>query len=70
MAGDRSVTQGITPAVEMIHQLPGRVRFRVPALRMDQWVACYLEQRLAACAGIRQVGAGVAEGRIDFVIFF
>ena len=57
------MTESMTPAVEMIHQLPGRARFRVPALRVDQRVARYLKQRLAACAGIRQVTVNPATAK-------
>lgn len=58
------MTESSTPAVEVIHQLSGRARFRVPMLRMDQRVALYLERRLPECAGIRQVAVSPATGKV------
>ena len=58
------MTESSTPAVEVIHQLSGRARFRVPMLRMDQRVARYLERRLPECAGIRQVAVSPATGKV------
>ena len=42
-------------AVELIHQIPGRSRFRVPALRRDGRMAFFLQRELLGCTGIRQV---------------
>ncbi|HSO62873.1 MAG TPA: HAD-IC family P-type ATPase, partial [Desulfobacterales bacterium] len=58
------MTESSTPAVEVIHQLSGRARFRVPAIRMDQRVARYLERRLPECAGIRQVAVSSATAKV------
>ena len=58
------MTESSTPAVEVIHQLSGRARFRVPVLRMDQRVARYLERRLPECAGIRQVAVSPATAKV------
>lgn len=58
------MTESSTPAVEVIHHLSGRARFRVPALRVDQRVARYLEQRLPECAGIRQVAVSPTTAKV------
>jgi Ca2+-transporting ATPase len=47
------VSKGRAAAVELIHQLPGRARFRVPQLRQDQLAGAFLERELENCPGIR-----------------
>ncbi|RPJ04124.1 MAG: hypothetical protein EHM37_23685, partial [Deltaproteobacteria bacterium] len=68
MTGDREVTESRTQTVQVIHQLSGRARFMVPALRRDQRVARYLERRLADCAGIRQVAVNPTTAKV--LVFF
>ena len=40
---------------ECVHVIPGRARFRIPALRHSETVAEALRRRLSAMAGIHQV---------------
>jgi Ca2+-transporting ATPase len=46
--------------VEVIHEISGRARFRVPVLKADRRTAVYLQQELRVCPGIRQVAVSPA----------
>jgi Ca2+-transporting ATPase len=50
--------------VEVIHEISGRARFKVPALREERRIAAYLERELRECAGIRQVTASPTTAKV------
>jgi Ca2+-transporting ATPase len=54
MTLNRGSVENSAQGVELIHQVPGRARFKVPALRTDRRMARFLERRLTEHAGIRQ----------------
>jgi Ca2+-transporting ATPase len=64
MRADCELTEGEAAAVEVIHQMPGRARFRVPALRKDRRTAFFLQRELEECPGIRQVVASPATAKV------
>ncbi|MBN1103114.1 MAG: cation-transporting P-type ATPase, partial [Deltaproteobacteria bacterium] len=48
----------------MVHQLPGRVRFRVPALRGSESLKTYVLGELGLSAGVRRVSASASTGSL------
>jgi Ca2+-transporting ATPase len=50
--------------VEVIHELPGRARFRVPELKNDRPRSEYLQRALLQCEGIRQVAVSSATAKV------
>jgi P-type Ca2+ transporter type 2C len=55
MTADRERIEDGATRVELIHQISGRARFRVPALRKDRRAAFFLQRELLECPGIRQI---------------
>jgi Ca2+-transporting ATPase len=50
--------------VEVIHEISGRARFKVPVLSKERRIAAYLERELRECAGIRQVAASPTTAKV------
>ena len=50
--------------IEVIHSLPGRIRFRIKSLQFDSDLARDLEAKLAAIKGITEVGASPSTGSL------
>ena len=57
MTADSHKTEHDANLAELIHQVPGRARFRVPALRWDERRVWFLQRELLECPGVRQVAA-------------
>ncbi len=55
MAADGDNVRPDAEPAELIHQVSGRARFRVPALRRDERRACFLQRELLDRPGVRQV---------------
>lgn len=49
--------------VTIIHRMPGRARFSIPALYRSEFVARFLEENLPACEPIHHVSANPVTGR-------
>lgn len=50
--------------VKVIHQLPGRARFKIRQMRGKRSLAVYLERSLGACKGILRVSANPTTGSV------
>jgi Heavy metal associated domain 2 len=50
--------------IQVLHSLPGRIRFRVKSLQYDDDLARDMETKLAAIKGIAEVGASPATGSL------
>jgi Ca2+-transporting ATPase len=64
MRADCEPIEGEAAVVEVIHQIPGRVRVRVPALRKDRRTAFFLQRELLESPGIRQVVVSPATAKV------
>ncbi|MDO8943873.1 MAG: HAD-IC family P-type ATPase, partial [Desulfobacterales bacterium] len=64
MTAGCELIEGGAAVVELIHQIPGRARFRVPALRKDRRMAFFLQGELLECPGIRQVMVSPATAKM------
>jgi len=64
MRADCELTEGEAAVVEVVHQIPGRARFRVPALRKDRRTVFFLQRELLECPGIRQVVVSPATAKV------
>ena len=49
--------------VTIVHRMPGRARFGIPALYRSEFVAQFLEENLLACEPIHRVSANPVTGR-------
>ncbi|MEW6664927.1 MAG: HMA2 domain-containing protein [Thermodesulfobacteriota bacterium] len=50
--------------LEVIHHIPGRVRFRIPALRGSEALRLHVERELSVSQGIRSVSASAGTGTV------
>ena len=48
----------------VLHELPGRVRFWLPSLGRERYVAVALERQLASLPGVRAVSASCVTGAV------
>nr|MCU0605266.1 cation-transporting P-type ATPase [Desulfobacterales bacterium] len=64
MTADNEKTAPAGAPAELIHQVPGRARFRVPALKGDGRAVRFLQRELLECPGVRQVAASVVTATV------
>ena len=64
MTTDSSKIEHDPASAELIHQIPGRARFRISALRRDERTACFLQRELLECHGVRQVAASAVTATV------
>ena len=57
------IEDGAAP-VKLIHKLPGRARFRVPALKSDGRAAFFLQRELMKYQGVRQVAVSAVTATV------
>jgi Ca2+-transporting ATPase len=62
-ADGESIENGVA-VVQLIHQTPGRARFRVPALRRDGRTAFFLRRELIKCQGVQQVAVSAVTATV------
>jgi Ca2+-transporting ATPase len=64
MTTDSSKIEHNPASAEVIHQVPGRARFRVSALSKDHRTVCLLQRELLECPGVRQVTASAVTATV------